>query len=76
MEGPPQFSVHALNTPFVVGDAATGELRGEQWGNAFVAKPATPADELPKFPYLEPPTLHKVPYNGLEQLEPVSEQGG
>jgi len=58
-------------TPFVVGDAANGELRGTQWGSAFVAKPATPDDELPKFHYLDPPTLHKVPYNGLAKTPPM-----
>ena len=57
--------------PFVVGDVSNDELRGTQWGSAFVAKPATPADELPKFLYLQPPTLHKVPYNGLAKTPPM-----
>lgn len=58
-------------TPFVVGDAVNGELRGKQWGNAFVAKPATPADELPRYDFIEPPPLHKVAYNGLAKTPPM-----
>ncbi len=42
-----------------------------QWGGAFVAHPATAADEFPKLPYLEPPALHKVPYNGLAKTPPM-----
>ena len=57
--------------PFVVGDLVNGELHGTQWGDAFVAKPATPADEFPKLTYLQPPPLHKVPYNGLAKTLPM-----
>ncbi len=57
--------------PFVVGDFANGELRGTQWGSAFVAKPITAADEIPKLEYIEPPALHKVPYNGLAKTPPM-----
>ena len=57
--------------PFVVGDLVNGELHGTQWGDAFVAKPATPADEFPKLTYLQPPPLHKVPYNGLAKTPPM-----
>ena len=58
-------------TPFIVGDLVNGELRYTQWGGAFVAHRATPADEFPKLPYLEPPALHKVPYNGLAKTPPM-----
>jgi alpha-galactosidase len=57
--------------PFLVGDLVNGELHGTQWDEAFVAKPATPADEFPKLPYLEPPALHNVPYDGLAKTPPM-----
>ena len=57
--------------PFLVGDLVNGELHGMQWGDAFVARPATAGDELPKQPYLEPPALHTVPYNGLAKTPPM-----
>jgi alpha-galactosidase len=57
--------------PFMVGDLANGELRWQQWGDAYVAKAATAADEFPKLPYLEPPPLHKVAYNGLAKTPPM-----
>ncbi len=57
--------------PFVVGDLEDGELRGTQWGTKFVAKPATAADEFPKLPYIDPPALHDVPYNGLAKTPPM-----
>ena len=58
-------------TPLIVGEAANGELRWKQWGDTLVAKPATPADDFPKLPYLDPPPLHKVPHNGLAKTPPM-----
>ena len=58
-------------TPFIVGDIKDGELRGKQWGDAFEAHPATEADAFPKLPYLDPPSLHKVPNNGLAKTPPM-----
>jgi alpha-galactosidase len=57
--------------PFLVGDLVNGELHATQWGDAFMARPATAADELPKLPYIEPPALHTVPYNGLAKTPPM-----
>ena len=36
--------------PILTGDLINGEMHWRQWGNEFVDKPATPADELPKVP--------------------------
>jgi alpha-galactosidase len=57
--------------PFLVGELVNGELHGAMWGDAYVAHPATPADEFPKLPYLDPPALHKVPYDGLAKTPPM-----
>ena len=57
--------------PFLVGDLVNGELHATQWGDAFMARPAAAADELPKLPYIEPPALHTVPYNGLAKTPPM-----
>ncbi len=57
--------------PSVVGDLVNGELRWKQWNETYVAKPATPADEFPKLPYITPPALHNVPYNGLAKTPPM-----
>jgi alpha-galactosidase len=57
--------------PFLVGDLVNGEIHGNQWGDSFVARPATAADEFPKLDYIEPPALHKVPYNGLAKTPPM-----
>jgi alpha-galactosidase len=61
----------AGKTPFVVGDLINGELHWKQWGDPMVARPATPADEFPKLPYLVPPPLHTVPDNGLAKTPPM-----
>jgi alpha-galactosidase len=58
-------------TPFLAGDLIDGELRGKRWDEAFVARPATPADDFPKVPYIEPPALHNVPPNGLARTPPM-----
>jgi len=60
-----------VKTPFIVGDLKNGELRWEQWGDAWLAKPATPADEFPKQPYIVPPPLHKMVSNGLAKTPPM-----
>jgi alpha-galactosidase len=57
--------------PFIVGNLLDGKLVGSQWGDKFVARPATAADEFPKLDYIEPPSLHKVPYNGLAKTPPM-----
>ena len=57
--------------PFIVGDLVNGELRGTQWSDQFIAKPATSSDEFPKISYLEPPALHQVAYNGLAKTPPM-----
>jgi alpha-galactosidase len=66
------FVVGGNNTKaFATGDLVNGELHGIQWGDMFVAKPATPADEFPKPPTSELPMLHNVPYNGLAKTPPM-----
>ncbi len=57
--------------PFVMGDVSDGQIQGTVWKDAFTAKPATAADEFPKLPYIEPPTLHQVPSNGLAKTPPM-----
>jgi alpha-galactosidase len=57
--------------PFLTGDLMNGELHGTEWSEAFTAKPATPADEIAKPPYIEPPALHRVRYNGLAKTPPM-----
>jgi alpha-galactosidase len=58
-------------TPLIVGDVANGELHWTQWGGEYAAKPVTPATEFPKLPYIDPPALHNVPYNGLAKTPPM-----
>jgi alpha-galactosidase len=57
--------------PFVTGTLENGELHWTQWGEPLVGRPAKAADEFPKIPYLEPPPLHNVPYNGLAKTPPM-----
>jgi alpha-galactosidase len=57
--------------PFFVGDLVNGKIEGLQWGSKVEARPATPADELPKFAYIEPPALQKLPSNGLAKTPPM-----
>jgi alpha-galactosidase len=57
--------------PFVVGDLVNGELHWKQWGDPFVAHPATASDEFPQIRYIEPPALHKVADNGLARTPPM-----
>jgi len=58
--------------PFLVGDMVNGELHlAQDTHDQWVAKPATAADEFPKLPYIEPPALHKVSYNGLASTPPM-----
>jgi alpha-galactosidase len=60
-----------MKKPLVEGELVNGELHWKQWNNDQVARPATPADEFPKLPYLEPPALHTVPFNGLAKTPPM-----
>ena len=61
---------------FIVGDLVGSNLHvvasGVAWGsNIMVATPDTAADEIPLVKYIEPPALHKVPYNGLAKTPPM-----
>ena len=58
-------------TPFLIGDLTNGVIEGKQWGDKYTAKPATAADDFPKFPYIDPPALKKVRYNGLAKTPPM-----
>src|SRR5579862_1582739 len=58
-------------SPFIVGDLADGTIKGKEWDDSFTAKPATAADEVPEQPYIEPPALHPVPYDGLAKTPPM-----
>jgi len=57
--------------PFIQGDLADGTIHGKYYDDAFTAKRATAADELPDIPYIEPPALHPVPSNGLAKTPPM-----
>ena len=58
--------------PFLVGDLVNGELHGKEGGRReIVATPAGPEDTIPTVAYIEPPALHKVPYNGLAKTPPM-----
>jgi alpha-galactosidase len=58
--------------PFAAGEFANGHLQGTIWGHhAFTSRPATAADKLPSVPYITPPPLHNVPYNGLAKTPPM-----
>ncbi len=56
---------------FLVGDMVNGGLTFKMWGEAFKAKPATPADEFEKPAYMEPPALRPVPADGLAKTPPM-----
>ncbi len=58
-------------TPFLKGDLVNGRIEGTEWGDKFEARPATPSDGFPVQPYLDPPALHQVPYNGLAKTPPM-----
>lgn len=59
--------------PFVTGDLTNGQLQGTFRGRRpFTARPATDADKLPTVPpYITPPPLQSVPYNGLAKTPPM-----
>jgi alpha-galactosidase len=57
--------------PFLVAELVNGKLEGKIGDDRFTARPATDADEFPKFAYIEPPTLHSVPSNGLALTPPM-----
>jgi len=69
------FELHGVGfsdpKPFLIGDLIDGQLHWKQWGGPMVAHRATPADTIPKLPYIAPPPLHKVPYNGLAKTPPM-----
>ena len=56
---------------FLVGDLVNGQLVANQGRRHIVASPATAADTLPKVPYIDPPTLHAIPGNGLAKTPPM-----
>jgi alpha-galactosidase len=57
--------------PILVGDLVNGELHAMQGRRTIVARPATPADDIPEVKYIEPPPLHTVPSNGLAKTPPM-----
>jgi alpha-galactosidase len=58
--------------PVGSGEFEHGELVGNVLGNpGWTARRATAADELPKVPYIAPPTLEDVPDNGLARTPPM-----
>src|SRR5215470_12540924 len=57
--------------PFLVGDLDNGNISGTVWGDRFTARAATPADDFPKLPYIDPPPLKKIAYNGLAKTPPM-----
>ena len=58
--------------PFLVGDAANGELHFKFWSpEERVGKPFTPADAIKLPEYIAPPAIHPVPYNGLAKTPPM-----
>ena len=57
--------------PFIRADLKDGAIQGKEWDDAFTAKPATAADDVPAQPYIEPPALHEVAYNGLAKTPPM-----
>jgi alpha-galactosidase len=66
------FGPRSNTRPMISGDLVNGELHGLMFGRrAWVAKPATPADDIPAIPYIEPPALHKVSSNGLAKTPPM-----
>jgi len=66
------FGSWSSHHPFLMGEMVNGELHLVQDSNEkWVARPATAADEFPRLPYLDPPALHKVPYNGLVKTPPM-----
>lgn len=61
-----------MKQPMLVGDLVNGELQITMGGRRkIVAKPATAADDLPTVTYIEPPSLHSVPSNGLAKTPPM-----
>jgi alpha-galactosidase len=57
--------------PFLVGDLVHGELHATQGHREFVAKAASASDDVPTVKYIEPPSLHTVPDNGLAKTPPM-----
>ncbi len=59
------------NKLFLVGDLVNGELHAMQGHHEFVAKVASPSDDIPTVSYIEPPSLHNIPDNGLAKTPPM-----
>lgn len=58
--------------PFVTGELADGQLHGTIGrDHPFTARPATAADKLPTVPYITPPPVRFVSYNGLAKTPPM-----
>jgi alpha-galactosidase len=66
------FGPRSATRPMITGDLENGELHGTVFGRReFVAKHATPADQIPEVKYIAPPALHVVPDNGLAKTPPM-----
>ena len=59
------------NKEYMAGDLVGQELHINRGHHAMIAKPAGANDDLPTVPYIEPPSLHKVPENGLAKTPPM-----
>lgn len=58
--------------PFLTGSLEDGQLHIVSDGtDQWLAVPAKPGDDLPSVPYIDPPALHQVPYNGLAKTPPM-----
>ncbi len=57
--------------PFITGELTNGELHGTIGRREWIARPATAADDTPTNPYIQPPALHNVAYNGLAKTPPM-----
>jgi alpha-galactosidase len=58
--------------PYLVGDLTNGELHMLQGRRReIVAKPAASGEDIATASYIEPPSLHRVPYNGLAKTPPM-----
>jgi alpha-galactosidase len=66
------FSPSNAQRAYLTGDLVNGQLHIVQDNNdAWLAKPAIPADAFPKLAFIKPPALHTVSYNGLAKTPPM-----
>lgn len=56
---------------FLTGDLVGRELHATWDGRSVVLTQATAADRIPIPPYIAPPPLKKIPYNGLAKTPPM-----